>query len=345
LLGSPDMRQTWLSRTGTKRGRFSYVTSSGKAVSAARAAQIDALAIPPAWTDVHIAASERAAIQAWGFDARGRKQYRYHPNAVKRGQRRKYYRVRQMARDLPAIRRRVLSDFRRKDFSREKVNAAVIRLLADGFFRIGNDRYAKENGTFGLTTLRKSHVSVDGDRIIFDFVGKRSIRHRKTIVSRDLARFVEALLHAPGRRLFRYQDEDGAWHNIESAEVNEYLKELAGFPYSAKDFRTWGGTLRAATVLADLGAAQSEREAKKNVATAIRLVAAELGNTPTICRESYVHPVVVERYLDHGDTIRLPASTSHRPARGARTPEERALIRFLDEYFPDRRQRRRTDSE
>jgi DNA topoisomerase-1 len=314
-------------------------------VSAARAAQIDALAIPPAWTDVHVAASERAAIQAWGFDARGRKQYRYHPNAVKRGQRRKYYRVRQMARDLPAIRRRVLADFRRKDFSREKVNAAVIRFLADGFFRIGNDRYAKENGTFGLTTLRKSHASVDGDRIVFDYVGKRSIRHRKTIVSRDLARFVESLLETPGRRLFRYQDDNGAWHNVESAEVNDYLKELAGFPYSAKDFRTWGGTLRAATVLADLGVAQSEREAKKNVATAIRLVAAELGNTPTICRESYVHPVIVERYLDHGDTIRLPASTGHRRARGAWTPEERALIKFLDEHFPDRRQRRRTDSE
>jgi len=338
------MRQTWLSRTGRKRGRFSYVTSSGKAVSAARAAQIDALAIPPAWTDVHIAASERAAIQAWGFDARGRKQYRYHPNAVKRGQRRKYHRVRQMARDLPAIRRRVSEDFRRRDFSREKVHAAVILLLADGFFRIGNERYAKENGTFGLTTLSKSHVAVDGDRISFDYVGKRSIRHRKTVVNRDLARFVESLLEVPGRRLFRYRDGDGAWHNVESGEVNDYLKDIAGFPYSAKDFRTWGGTLRAATVLADIGAAQSEREAKKNVATAIRLVAAELGNTPTICRESYVHPVVVERYLDHGDTIRLPASTNHRRARGLRTPEERALIQFLDEYFPDRRQRRRIGS-
>jgi len=338
------MRQTWLTRSGRKRGRFSYLTSSGKAVSAARAAQIDALAIPPAWTDVHIAASERAAIQAWGFDVRGRKQYRYHPNAVKRGQRRKYYRVRQMARDLPAIRRRLLADFRRKDFSREKLNAAVIRFLADGFFRIGNDRYAKENGTFGLTTLLKSHVGVDGDRIVFDYVGKRSIRHRQTVVSRDLARFVESLLKIPGRRLFRYQDSGGAWHNVESADVNEYLQELAGFPYSAKDFRTWGGTLRAATVLADLGAARSEREAKRNVATAVRLVAAELGNTPTICRKSYVHPVVIERYLDHGDTIRLPASGSSRPARGTRTPEERALIQFLDEHFPDRRQRRRAGS-
>lgn len=341
MLGSPDMNQTWLSRRGRKRGRFSYLTSSGKAVSAARAAQIDALAIPPAWTDVHIAASDRSAIQAWGFDARGRKQYRYHPKAVKRGQRRKYYRVRQMARDLPAIRRRVLADFRGKDFSRQRLNAAIIRFLADGFFRIGNERYAKENGTFGLTTLKKSHVSVDGDRIRFDYVGKRSIRHRQTVVSRDLARFVESLLAVPGRRLFRYQDDDGDWHDVESAQVNEYLQNLAGFPYSAKDFRTWGGTLRAATVLSDIGPAESEREAKANVATTMRLVAAELGNTPTICRKSYVHPVVVERYLEHGDTIRLSAPSGGRHARGARTGEERALIEFLDEYFPDRRQRRR----
>ncbi len=329
------MRQTWLLRTGTKRGRFSYLTASGSPASARRAAQIDALAIPPGWTDVHVAASERAAIQAWGFDARGRKQYRYHPTAVKRGQTRKYYRVRQMARDLPAIRRRVHADFNQKQFSRSKVSAAIVRFLADGFFRIGNDRYAKENGTFGLTTLKKSHVKVDGDLIIFDYVGKRSIRHRQTVVSRDLARFVDALLETPGRRLFRYQDENGDWHDVESAQVNQYLQELAGFPYSAKDFRTWGGTLRAATVLADVGPAASEREAKRNVATAIRLVAAELGNTPTICRKSYVHPVVVDRYVEAGDTIVLEKqSRALHATRSAHTPEERALVAFLDQHFP-----------
>jgi DNA topoisomerase I len=343
------MRQTWLLRSGRKAGRFTYKTSAGKPVSAGRAAEIDALAIPPAWTDVHVAASERAAIQAWGFDARGRKQYRYHPNAVKRGQTRKYYRVRQMARDLPAIRRRVQADFKKKRLSRAKVSAGIVRFLADGFFRIGNDRYAKENGTFGLTTLKKSHVKVDGDLVIFDYVGKRSIRHRQTVVSAELARFVETLLDVPGRRLFRYQDDDGRWRNVESAQVNQYLQELAGFPYSAKDFRTWGGTLRAATVLADLGSPASEREGKRNVATAIRLVAAELGNTPTICRKSYVHPVVIDRYLDEGETIQLRAISNGkarkgRQTAGAHTVEERALIEFLDAHFPDRRKQRRTDS-
>ena len=349
------MRQTWLSRSGTGPDHFTYATQRGEPVRASRAAQIDALAIPPAWTDVHIAASDRAAIQAWGFDARGRKQYRYHPNAVKRGQRRKYYRVRQMARDLPAIRRRVYADFRGKAMTRSKVCAAIVRFLADGFFRIGNDRYAKENGTFGLTTLTKSHVGVDGDRVVFDFVGKRSIRHHRSVLGHDLARFVESMLATPGRRLFRYQDDAGDWHDVESAHVNQYIREIAGFPYSAKDFRTWGGTLRAATVLADIGPAVTEREAKQNVVLTVRLVAAELGNTPTICRQSYVHPVVIERYVSDGDTIQLAGAAAHRASRGARaasaasqrmrTPEERALIEFLDNHFPDRRRRRRAISE
>ncbi|MEO7104010.1 MAG: DNA topoisomerase IB [Gemmatimonadaceae bacterium] len=344
------MRQTWLSRTGGKPKHYKYLTAKGNRVTELRATQIDALAIPPAWTDVHIATSDRSAIQAWGFDARGRKQYRYHPNAVKRGQRRKYYRVRQMGRDLPAIRRRVHSDFRKKGMPREKVCAAVVRFLSDGFFRIGNDRYAKENGTFGLTTLKKSHVSVRSDMIIFDYVGKRSIRHRQTVVSRDLARFVSALLKIRGSRLFRYQDVDGRWHNIESAQVNQYLQDVADFPYSAKDFRTWGGTLRAATVLADLGPAKSKRDAVRNVATTIRFVAAELGNTPAICRKAYVHPVVIERYVEKGDTIHVPLRAGGKVAAmsrasGAHSVEEHALIEFLDTHFPERRKQRRTESE
>ena len=340
------MRQTWLVREGKQRGRFSYSSASGKRVTDARVAQIDALAIPPAWTGVHVAVSERAAIQAWGFDARGRKQYRYHPNAVKRGQTRKYYRVRQMARDLPAIRRKVYRDFAQRKLTRSRVCAGIVRFLADGFFRIGNDRYARENGTFGLTTLRKSHVHVDGDLVIFDYIGKRSIRHHQTVVSRDLARFVQLLLATPGGRLFRYQDEAGGWHDVESGQANQYLQELAGFPYSAKDFRTWGGTLRAATVLADLGAADSGREASRNVATAMRLVAAELGNTPTICRKSYVHPVIIDRYLKSGDTIDVPARAAARKrVPGSHSEEETALIAFLDAHFPDRRKKRRTNDE
>ena len=334
------MTQQWIRRLG-KANHFNYVTAPGRPVSAARTAQIAALMIPPAWTDVHIAVSERAAIQAWGFDARGRKQYRYHPRAVQKGQLRKYYRVRQMARDLPTIRRRMHGDFRQRVLSKEKVTAGIVRFLSDGFFRVGNERYARENHTFGITTLNKSHVQVDGDVITFRYVGKRSIRHTQVVVSRDLARFVTDLMRTPGRRLFRYCN-DGQWHNVDSRQVNEYLQALAKFPYTAKDFRTWGGTLRAATVLAEIGPSQSEREANKNVITAVRLVAAELGNTPAICRKSYIHPTIIQKYLTEGATIRWRREESlGTSARGGHSPEERALIYFLDTHFPERRKRKR----
>lgn len=338
------MKGTWLLRQGNKPGRFKYTSHTGVAAPAPRAAQIDALAIPPAWTDVHVAASDRSAIQAWGYDARGRKQYRYHARAVARGQLRKHYRVRQMARDLPAIRRSVYANFRRRGLGRDKVIAGIIRFLAVGFFRIGNERYAKENHTFGLVTLHKSHVTVAGDVVTFNYIGKRSIRHRQTVVSKDLARFAETLLQTPGTRLFRYQ-ENGQWHNVEAADVNQYLQSLAGFPYSAKDFRTWGGTLRAATVLADLGPAKSAREANKNVVMATRLVAAELGNTPAICRKSYVHPAVFDRYLKQGLVIasRKPTTTPDARKWYEYAPEEQALIAFLDKYFPERRKQRRSE--
>lgn len=339
------MSANWLERRGKRPGHYRYVTPSGRAVGAQRAAQIDTLAIPPGWTDVHIAVSDRSPIQAWGYDTRGRKQYRYHPRAVQRGQLRKYYRVRLMARDLPRIRRLLYADFRRRGLSRERVLAGIVRFLSDGFFRIGNDRYVKENRTFGLTTLRKRHVHVEGDVVHFDFVGKRSIRHRKQVVSRDLARFVEALLATPGPRLFRYQDDEGDWHDVDSAQVNDYIEHLSGFPYNAKDFRTWGGTLRAATVLADLGPAKTPREANQTVIRAMRMVAAELGNTPAICRASYVHPVVIERYVEEGEVIEWRTGATVRTTdQWKHSPEERALVRFLDRHFPERRKRRRIDA-
>ncbi len=340
------MKGTWLLRKGTKPGRFKYASHTGVAAPAARAAQIDALAIPPAWTDVHVAASERSAIQAWGYDARGRKQYRYHTRAVERGQLRKHYRVRQMARDLPAIRRCVNADFKRRELSRVRVIAGIVKFLSVGFFRIGNERYARENHTFGLATLRKSHVTVSVDVVTFDYIGKRSIPHRQTVVSEELARFTKALLATPGPRLFRYR-EHGSWHNVEAADVNKYLQALAGFPYSAKDFRTWGGSLMAATVLAEIGPAPSAREANRNVMTTMRVVAAELGNTPTICRKSYVHPAVIDHYLKDGAVISLEADPKKRePHKGdGYSVEERALITFLDKHFPERRKRRRSESD
>jgi DNA topoisomerase I len=335
------MASKWILRKGSKERGFRYVAPAGAGpVSAPVRERIRSLGIPPAWKDVHIAWDSRAAIQAWGHDARGRKQYRYHPRAVAKGELRKYYRVRQMARDLPSIRRRIALDSRRRGFKREKVAAIVVRLIAHGFFRVGSERYVRENNTFGMTTMRKSHVSVYGDNIVFDYVGKRNIRHRQVVVDRELARLIRSLLDTPGARLFRYQS-DGGWRNLDSGEVNDYFRSLTDFPYTVKDLRTWGGTLRAATVLAELGPGKTSTEAKRNVSTALRLVASELGNTPAICRKAYVHPVLIAQYTRRGATI-APASGGSRPSDPlSHAPEEKALIDFLDRHFPERRKRKR----
>ncbi len=337
------MAQKWIVRDGSKARGFRYKGPTGNAVKAARDLErIDALRVPPAWRDVHISTNPRAAIQVWGFDARGRKQYKYHPRAVEKGELRKYYRVRQMARDLPTLRARIQRDFHRRGLTKEKVCAGIVRLIAHGFFRVGSEKYQKENNTFGITTMRKSHVTVSGDTVEFEYKGKRSITQRNVVVAKDLARFVSALKKTPGPRLFRYL-EDEKWQDVDSRDVNDYIETIAQFPYTAKDFRTWGGTLRAATVLAELGKGKSQNERKKNVLTAVRLVAAELGNTPAIARKSYVHPVVVMKYLRSGTTIALPKHLTHDINGLGHAPEESALIDFLDEYFPERRKEPRLE--
>lgn len=299
--------------------------------------RIDALRVPPAWRDVHIASSSRNAVQAWGFDARGRRQYRYHPRAVERGELRKYHRVRRMAHDLPRIRRGLAEDTRRRGMPLDKVAATVVWLIGEGFFRVGGERYAKENRTVGIATMRKSHVEARRDCLVFSYSGKGSIRQRQVITEPALVRIVAALSGSPGKRLFRYQQK-GRWHDLTAAEVNEYIHRRFDVPYTAKDFRTWGGTLRMATVLAELGPGKSAREAERNVVLGVRLVAAELGNTPAICRKSYVHPIVIAKYLDEGITIAPAlARAPRRTERFEHAPEERALILFLDRFFPDRR--------
>ncbi|HEX5577578.1 MAG TPA: hypothetical protein VFX40_04330 [Gemmatimonadaceae bacterium] len=337
------MAEKWIRRKGTKERGFRYEGPDGKPVrNKAVRERIDLLRIPPAWADVHIAVSTRAAIQVWGFDARGRKQYRYHPRAVEKGELRKYYRVRQMAKELPQLRKRFFRDLALPDFPRDRVCAGIVLLISHAWFRIGSDKYEKENNSFGITTLRKSHVTDTPDQIIFEYRGKRGIDHRQFVTEPRLIHFVRALINTPGKRtrLFRYR-EGKKWVNVDSHEVNEYIERVADFPYTAKDFRTWGGSLRAATVLSDLGPARSKSVRSKNVLTTVRVVAAELGNTPAICRKSYVHPMILTRYLRNGSTIDVPrrrGSTS--PSR--HSPEEIALIDFLDEHFPDRRKERRS---
>jgi DNA topoisomerase I len=337
------MAEKWIRRKGTKASGFRYAGPDGKPLRKKDALErIDLLRIPPAWTDVHISANPRAPIQVWGFDARGRKQYRYHKRAVEKGELRKHYRVRQMAKELPAIRLRLNRDLDRGGHSRERICAGVVMLISQRWFRIGSDRYEKENNSFGITTLRKSHVSREDGHVIFLYRGKRGIDQRQRVIDPRLVAFVEDLLKTPGPRLFRYRD-GRKWVDLDASDVNDYIEEIAGFPYTAKDFRTWGGSMLAATILAEIGTAPSRPARNKNVITAIRLVAAELGNTPAIARKSYVHPLILTRYLRNGATITVPRRSSRGLSEGKHWPEETALIEFLDEYFPERRSERREE--
>ena len=330
----------WIQRSGPKT-KFRYEREDGRPVRDARTLErIRGLVIPPAWRDVHIAASPRAEVQAWGLDVKGRKQYRYHPRAVERGQLRKYYRVREMAKELPQLRWRIRQDAASRTPTRTAVAAAVVRLISESFFRIGSERYVTENKTFGIASLQKRHVKVEQNHAVFSYVGKRSIKQRQFVANRELARLIARQLESPGTRLFRYKSGN-TWSNLTSQDVNAYLHDTLCVPYTAKDFRTWGGTLRAATILAELGAAKTDTEARRNVATVMRLVASELGNTPAICRKSYVHPMVVARYVDEGETIALSRKRGAGKDAYAHSPEERALIRFLDRHFPERRRRAR----
>jgi DNA topoisomerase-1 len=334
----------WFTREGP-RTRFRYLRADGRPIQDARTLdRIAQLAIPPAWREVHIAASPSREIQAWGVDAKDRKQYRYHARAVEQGQLRKYYRVRVLAKELPRLRERIRKDAASRTSSRRAVAAAVVRLISESFFRVGGEKYAAENKTFGIATLRKRHVEITRDHAVFEYVGKKSIRQRQVVGNRELTRLVKRQLASPGARLFRYQEE-GRWRDLTARDVNAYLHETLGVPFSAKDFRTWGGTLRAATILAELGPAASTAEAKRNVMTTMRLVASELGNTPAICRASYVHPLVVARYIDAGDVIQLPKRHVAQADEYAHSEEERALIRFLDRHFPDRRRSARSDAD
>ena len=337
------MAERWILRKGSAHSGFRYAHEGGRPVRDRRTLErVDKLRVPPAWRDVHVAANARHAIQAWGFDARGRKQYRYHDSAVEKRELRKYHRVRQLAKALPRIRRALRTQSHHRELSRETACAIALRLISESLFRPGSERYARENRSYGMTTLRKRHVRLTRDRVVFSYMGKSSQKQRQMVTNPELVRLVRRLQRTPGERLFRYRS-DGLWRDLDAPTLIDYLRGHVG-PFTAKDFRTWGGTLRAATVLAELGPAHSATEAKRNLALAMRIVATELGNTPAICKSSYVHPMILAKYVDDGETI-VVRHTGRKPrAAGdtfAHSPEERALIAFLDRNFPERRRRPR----
>lgn len=265
-------------------------------------ARIKSLAIPPAWENVWICPSANGHIQATGRDARNRKQYRYHPRWREVRDETKYEHMIAFGKALPSIRERVEADLRRKGMPKEKVLATIVRLLETTLIRVGNDRYAKENKSFGLTTMRDRHVDVSGSTVHFEFKGKSGVKHEIELKDRRLAAIVKRSQELPGQELFQYLDEDGSRQTVSSDDVNAYLKEISGQDFTAKDFRTWAGTILAAEALTGFEAFDSEASAKKNVVQAIESVAARLGNTTTICRKCYVHPAVIDAYLE-GDTV------------------------------------------
>jgi DNA topoisomerase-1 len=278
---------------------FRYVDARGTTVrDRTTVARIKALAIPPAWTDVWICPGPRGHIQATGRDARGRKQYRYHADWRAVRDETKFERMLAFSGALPAIRRTIDADLSLPGMPRRKVLATVVRLLERTGIRVGNDEYAKTNGSYGLTTLRNRHVAVDGSRLQFEFRGKSGKVHTVDFADRRIARIVAHCQSIPGAELFQYIDEEGKREVVDSGDVNDYIREIAGDDFTAKDFRTWAGTMLACEELLGMGSPESEREAKANVNAAIDRVAERLNNTRAVCRKYYVHPAVLEAYAD-----------------------------------------------
>ena len=314
------------------RGRFRYVDARGNRITdEEKLERIRSLVIPPAWKDVWISASASSKLQATGVDGAGRKQYLYHPSFRAQREQEKFDKLIRFAEGLPDLRDAMAEHMDNDLLDRDRVSAIATRLINRGWFRVGTERYAKESKTFGITTLRKNHVTVRGHRIAFHFRGKHRSEIRTTLVDSELAESVKELLALPrGARLFRYE-WDGALYALTGAKLNEYVRTNLGKDFTAKDFRTWGGTLLAAIALAEHGPAESETEAKRAVTAVMRRVGQQLGNTPAVARGSYVSPAVIDQYLD-GTTIE-DFRPRHLRVVGARDLgldlEEQALLSLL----------------
>ena len=311
---------------------FEYFDTEGKRIrDETRLLRLKRLAVPPAYTDVWICPSANGHIQATGRDARGRKQYRYHERWREVRDENKYERMLVFGKALPKIRRRVNRDLKRRGLPREKVLATVVQLLERTFIRIGNEEYAKENKSFGLTTMRNQHVDVTATKLKFSFRGKSGIKHEVDVTDRRLAKIIRQLQDLPGQEVFQYVNDRDEPRKVTSEDVNEYLREITGEDFTAKDFRTWAGTVLAAMALNAQEAFANKTQAKKNIKDAISAVAKILGNTPAICRKCYVHPAVLETYLDGAMIEGLKEKTEEtlERKRGDLKSQEAAVMSFL----------------
>lgn len=312
------------------RGKFHYFDPKGERITDdAEVKRLNALAVPPAYTDVWICADPRGHLQATGRDARGRKQYRYHPRWREVRDADKYTRLQEFGKALPKLRKQLEAQLAKPGFTREKVLAAVVMLLDATLIRVGNTQYARDNKSYGLTTLRDRHVDISGSEISFHFRGKSGVEHQVSVKDRRLAKVVKRCQDLPGQDLFQYLDENGERHTVSSSDVNDYLHRLTGADFTAKDYRTWAGTAMALAVLRELEW-QPESDAKRHVVSVVKDVAKQLGNTPAVCRKCYIHPAVLEHF-SVGELSKLPKP---RVRKGLKA-EEVALAMFLERLAVD----------
>ena len=328
-----DNRPGFTRRKASDGKGFDYFDKEGKHITdEEEIKRINSLAVPPAYTDVWICPAKNGHLQATGRDDKGRKQYRYHPKWRSTADANKYSRVMAFAAALPGIRKRVDADLTRAGLPREKVLATVVKLLETTLIRVGNEEYARDNKHYGLTTMRNRHVKVKGSTIQFSFRGKSGVDHTIELQNPRLAHVVHRCQELPGHELFEYLGEDDKVHTIDSSDVNAYLQEISGQPFTAKDFRTWAGTVLAALALQEFETFDSEAAAKKNITNAIEKVAERLGNTPSVCRKCYVHPAILESYVDGSmlDSLRKKAEDELTGSHLADLkPEEAAVVGLL----------------
>ncbi|WP_232631497.1 DNA topoisomerase IB [Methylobacterium sp. Leaf118] len=323
-------------KPGLRRKRsgkgFRYLDAKGAPIRNAKVIErLKSLAIPPAYTDVWICPHPNGHIQATGRDEKGRKQYRYHPRFREAREASKFHRIMAFAEALPGIRRHIDADMGRRGLPREKVLATVVHLLETTLIRVGNDDYARTNKSYGLTTLRTPHVTVAGAEMRFRFKGKSGKEWSVSVRDRRVARIVKACQDLPGQELFQYIDDDGARRDVTSSDVNAYLRAITGEDFTAKDFRTWAGTVLAALALREFEAFDSDARAKKNLRAAIESVASRLGNTPTICRKCYIHPEILGCYLEGGLLLQIKDAVEGEltEALDRLRPEEAAVLSLL----------------
>ena len=329
-------------REGTKETGFAYRLPNGSAVTDEKVlARIAKLRIPPAWKEVRIARGDGAPLQAVGVDKKGRTQYLYHTRFRAQREDEKFKRVVEFGESLPRLRRRVRADLHGQELERARVLAAMVRLIDQGFFRIGNDKSAEAEATYGLSTIRGSHVKVDGGDVLFDYVGKWKKKQKRAVRDKDVAAIVETLKKTPGTELFKFV-QNGRLVDVKDRHVNDYIQSIIGKDFTAKDFRTWAGTLLCSIALAMQGQGTSKTDRKRRVRKAVVATAEQLGNTPAVCRSSYICPRLLDEYMEGKPIEMLRKTRRGSPVvRMGLSREEKALLKFLRETIADRRMRPR----